>query len=151
MDKEVWLSARKSSLYDYFDLPPASKAEAEECFDGMRKLAEECADQAEFETRLSTSPLTEQYNSLFSKFSKYVKMPEGTPTQADVAKDIALNTAKSSVKSIATNKLKSIIINALPDEVSDWLIYRWNNIPILSEIRSFFNLKDLFRRWFGKK
>lgn len=151
MDKEMWLKARINALYDYFDLPEKAKAEAEECFDGMRKLAAECNDQGEFETRLSGSPLTEQYNGLFTKFSKYVKLPEGTPGKADVVKSIAVNTAASSVKTIAQNKAKSILINALPDEVSNWLIYRWNNVPILREIRSFFNLKDSFRRWFGKK
>lgn len=147
MEKESWIEVRKSSLYDYFELPPNAKEEAEQVFDGMRKLAEECKDQAEFEQRLAASPLTKQYNDLFTKFAKYVKMPEGVPTQSDVAKTIVADTAKSSAKSIVTNKAKGAIINALPDEVSNWFIYRWHNIPILSEIRTFFNIKH----WFSKK
>lgn len=151
MNKENWIAIRRSSLYDYFDLPPQAKEQAERVFNGMLQLAEECKDQAEFETRLAASPLSQEYNRLFQRFSKYVKMPEGTPSQTDVVKGIAANTAKSSALNIVRNQARSLLINALPDEVSDWLIYRWYKVPVLGEIRSFFNLRDSFRRWFGLK
>lgn len=151
MNKENWIAVRKNSLYDYFNLPPQAKEQAERVFDDMLKLAEECKDQAEFETRLASSPLTQEYNSLFQRFSKYVKMPDGMPSQTDVIKVMAANTAKTSVANIVRNKARSWLINALPDEVSDWLIYKWYNVPVLREIKSFFNIKDTLRRWRGKK
>ena len=151
MNKENWIAVRKSSLYDNFNLPPQAKEQAERIFDGMLKLAEECKDQAEFETWLASSPLTQEYNSLFQRFSKYVKMPDGMPSQTDVIKGMATNTAKTSVATIVRNQARSWLINALPDEVSDWLIYRWYKVPVLGEVRSFFNLRDSFRRWFGLK
>lgn len=151
MNKGNWIAVRKNSLYDNFNLPPQAKEQAERIFDGMLKLAGECNDQAEFETRLASSPLTQEYNSLFQRFSKYVKMPDGMPSQTDVIKGMATNTAKTSVATIVRNQARSWLINALPDEVSDWLIYRWYKVPVLGEIRSFFNLRDSFRRWFGLK
>ena len=73
------------------------------------------------------------------------------PSQTDVIKGMAANTAKTSAANIVRNQARSWLINALPDEVSDWLIYRWYKVPVLGEIRSFFNLRDSFRRWFGLK
>lgn len=149
MDTEQWIAVRKSSLYDNFNLPPQAKAEAEEVFDGMRRLADESQDQADFEKRLAVSPLNSQYCALFSRFAKYVKLPEGVPTQSAMVKGVVSGAARSSVKSIATNRARSILINALPDEVADWLIYRWNNVTVIRKIRSFFNLKNVFHQWFG--
>lgn len=151
MNRENWIAVRRNSLYDYFNLPPQAKEEAERVLDGMLKLAEECKDQGEFETRLAASPLSQEYNNLFQRFAKYVKMPDGTPSQAGVIKGMAAHSAKSSVRSIVRNQARSWLINALPDEVSDWLIYKWYNVPILGEIKSFFNFKDTLRRWRGKK
>ena len=39
MNKENWIAVRKSSLYDYFNLPPQAKEQAERTFDGMLKSA----------------------------------------------------------------------------------------------------------------
>lgn len=149
MDKESWIAVRKSSLYDNFNLPLQAKAEAEEIFNGMRRLADESHDQADFENRLAVSSLNMQYSALFSRFAKYVKLPEGTPTQGEMIKGVVSDTAKSSVKSIVINRARSIFINALPDEVTDWLIYRWNNVTAIRKLRSFFNLKNVFHQWFG--
>ena len=103
MNKENWIAVRKNSLYDNFNLPPQAKAEAEEVFDGMRHLADESHDQAEFEKRLADSPLNMQYSELFTRFAKYVKLPENTPTQSEIIKGVVSDTAKSSVKSIVVN------------------------------------------------
>lgn len=149
MDKESWIAVRKSSLYDNFNLPMQAKAEAEDIFDGMRRLADESHDQADFENRLAVSSLNMQYSALFSRFEKYVKLPEGTPTQGEMIKGVVSDTAKSSVKSIVINRARSIFISALPDEVTDWLIYRWNNVTAIRKLRSFFNLKNVFHQWFG--
>lgn len=151
MNKENWIAVRKNSLYDNFNLPPQAKAEAEEVFDGMRHLADESHDQAEFEKRIADSPLNMQYSELFTRFAKYVKLPEGTPTQSEIIKGVVSDTAKSSVKSIVVNRARNIFINALPNEVADWFIYRWNNVTVIRKIRSFSNLKNVFRQWFGFK
>ena len=150
-EKEAWLQVRIDSLYNYFDLPPQAQAQAEQVFDGMRQLANECSDQGQFEQRLAASPLSKQYTDLFTKFAKYVKLPEGTPTKGDVVKGIVADTAASSAKPFVRDRARRARINALPDEISNWLIYRWHNIPVLGEIRTFFNFKHSITRWFGKK
>ncbi len=74
MNKENWIAVRKNSLYDNFNLPPPAKQQAERVFDGMLKLAGECNDRTEFETRLASSPLTQEYNSLFQRWKSHVRL-----------------------------------------------------------------------------
>ena len=64
-EKEAWLQVRIDSLYNYFDLPPQAQAQAEQVFDGMRQLANECSDQGQFELRLAASPLSKQYTDRY--------------------------------------------------------------------------------------
>lgn len=154
-DREEWIAVRRSALYDYFNLPEKNKAEAEALFDKMRALTAECTDQGEFETRLAQSPLNKEYTDLFTKNSRHVKTGVGMGGKkglyAGLAGSMAANSAVNIGKQQLRNRARGWLINALPDEVSDWLIYKWYNIPVLGEIKTFFNFKDTLRRWFGKK
>lgn len=155
LDREAWIAVRRNALYDYFNLPEKSKAEAEAVFDKMRALAAECPDQGVFETRLVQSPVNQEYIDLFTKNSRHVKMGAGMGGKkglfAGVAGSMAANSAVNIGKQQLRNRARGWLINALPDELSDWLIYKWYNVPVLGEIKSFFNLKYTLRRWFGRK
>ena len=156
VNKEDWIAVRRNSLYDYFNLPEKNKAEAEAVFDKMRALAADCPDQGVFETRLLQSPVNREYMDLFTKNSRHVRMGAGmgggkSSFFGSLAGNVAGNSAVNIGKQQLRNRARGFLVNALPDELSDWLIYKWYNIPILSEIKSFFNLKDTLRRWFGKK
>lgn len=151
-DREAWIAVRRNALYDYFNLPDMRKAEAEAVFDKMRALAAECPDQGVFETRLAQSPISREYTDLFTKNSRHVRMDTGVgggkkSFYAGVVGNSAVGIGKQQLR----NRARGWLVNALPDELSDWLIYKWYNVPILGEIKSFFNFKDLLRRWFGKK
>lgn len=93
-DHKGWVEARRAALLDYYDLPPAEAAEAEEVFSKMEALAEASPDQAAFEQALGASPLAAEYGNLFAKNSHYVKGaidPEGAVE--DVKKKVAGNIA----------------------------------------------------------
>ena len=155
VDREAWIAVRRNALYDYFNLPDKRKAEAEGVFDKMRALATECPDQGVFETRLAQSPINQEYIDLFTRTSRHVKLASGTSGKRGLFTGVACNAVGRSAVDIGRqqlrNRARGWLVNALPDEVSDWLIYKWYNIPILGDIKSFFNIKDTLRRWFGKK
>lgn len=132
-DREEWIAVRRSALYDYFNLPEKNKAEAEALFDKMRALTAECADQGEFETRLAQSPLNKEYTDLFTKNSRHVKTGVGMGGKkglyAGLAGSMAANSAVNIGKQQLRNRARGWLINALPDEVSDWLIYNGITYP----------------------
>lgn len=156
IDRESWIAVRRNSLYDYFNLSEKNKAEAEAVFDKMRALAAECPDQSAFETKLMQSPVNQEYIDLFTKNSRHVKMGAGIGGGkgsffGSLAGNVVGNSAMNIGKQQLRNRARGFLVNALPDELSDFFIYRWYNIPVLREIKSFFNMKDTLRRWFGKK
>ena len=154
-DREAWIAVRRNALYDYFNLPEKNKAEAEAVFDRMRALAAECPDQGAFETRLAQSPINKDYIDLFTKNSRHVNMGAGFGGKkglySGLAGSMAANSAVNIGKQQLRNRARGWLVNALPDELSDWLIYKWYNVPVIREIKSFFNFKEMLRRWMGKK
>lgn len=133
-------------MFDYYNLPSEAEAKAEELFHRMAALAETCNNRADFETKLASSPLNDEYNALFSEFAPYVKPSEGTPTKESQAKQMAAGQARSVAKSQARNRLKGAFINLLPDSVSRWFIYGIHNIPVISKIITARNTAEMISK-----
>lgn len=155
--KRSWVDLRRNIIAEQYDLPEAEQARADEYFSRVERLALECADQGEFERRFGESPLAVEYNQLFSDFMNYNRSVQSfggemKKIQRENMKSAAIDTAKSQAK----RTMWSWFINILPNSISDWFVYRENNIPVVREVRDWKNKKDLMRRsyrgeWNGEK
>ena len=138
-EKEMWLAARMNAITENFDLPEKEMAKVNAVFDKMRAIAEESGNQGEFEQKLMSSPVTQEYNNLFQGFAPYVK---GQISKTEHMTDSAKEFGKGIVKGQLRNGLMGWIMGLLPDWITDWWIYRENNIPGVGKIKSAKNQRD---------
>ena len=145
------IDTRRSSLFEYYNLPDEAQKKADELFVRVEQFGSECEDQADFETRFATSLLNTEYINLFTEFAEFVKTPEGTMTVEEQQKETAKTVAESAVKHQIESEVRKQVLNALPDEVSDLYIHGAYKIPILGDILREMNKIHLFKKIRHKK
>ncbi len=153
MDNEILRSIeeRRNTLYGHYDLPPDERAKAEELFGRMEELGRGCTGRAEFETKFAGSQLGGEYNGLFPAFARHVRLPEGTPSMEGHTRNMAASQAESVVRGQAERGLKSVLVQAMPDEVHQCYTQGVYRIPVLGNILSAMNTADVFRRLFRRR
>ena len=144
------ISTRREALHDHYNLPAGAQAKVDGLFRRMEELGATCRDQAEFETKLTASPLNDEYMALFTEFAPYVKTPDNVPTNEEYVGNVAKGHAKSIAENRLENSVKGAIVNALPNEITDWKTYGIYNIPIIGDIVSAFNKVHFIKRVFRK-
>lgn len=130
------IETRRRALYDHFNLPPDAKDKAEDLFDRMAQFGLQCNGQADFEKKLLSSPLTQEYNRLFVEFAPFVIKPDDVPTKEEYAKMVAKDTTKSVVKMQIEQTARSAVFRMLPPWLQQWWVRGVYNIPILGDILS---------------
>jgi len=152
-EKKQWLSVRRDTLKDYYDLPPEKNEQAEVLFKKMEDLAEKCADQGEFEKELLNSPLSTEYTDFIMSCASYVKKPKEAErpgnfsTMAEAATDRAMQEAEMTAKQMLNKHV--------PIDGYNWGDPWWYAIPILGpifrKIAGARNTIDFMDRVSGKK
>jgi len=107
------IQSRRDALFKYYNLPCDAENKANYLFDRMEQFGYECKDQADFETRLISSPLNEEYKNLFIEFAPFVKKPDNVPTMQEHLKNAVKGAAVSAVEHQAKSGIKSWIVNKL--------------------------------------
>lgn len=144
------IELRRKTLYDYYDLPSEAKEKSEGIFKRMEQLADTCEDRGSFELAFASSSINTEYNALFTEFVKYAKAAKGMPTTEEIAAQAVKDQAESIVKQQARNGIMGLLVNILPKSISDWFIYRGNNVEPIATIKSTRNKIDLFHQLFKK-
>lgn len=142
-EKEKWLEVRRKAISDYFDVPQSEQAKVDAVFADMERLADGCANQAEFERQLLNSPVNTAYNGLYSSLSQYVRVPQG-PSFGSVETEVVTGMLGSVIKQQARNKFVGWLVNLLPSWLTDWWIYRAHNIPGVGRVIGAKNTYDQF-------
>ena len=147
------IQARYTPISDYFNISGAAETKVQDLFARIEQLGESCADQADFEQQFAVSPLNDEYMNIFTALAPYVKKPDGAPTMGQHVRDTVLGTAASSVMHNVEMEASSILINSVPDEVSDVMIHKENVIPGVLEAKTAGNLAHMLgiRNPFKKK
>jgi hypothetical protein len=146
---QIAIDSRKDSLYSTYNLTEEAKKEAEAVFRKMEEFAKTCTTHAEFEERLPSSEVNQEYNNLFVKYAKYAKRPEGTPTMSEIRKQAAKDHVKSTVRHHAEVEARGAIFRMMPDNMQKWWLYGIYNVPILGNIITALNTADTIKRLFG--
>lgn len=131
-EKKQWLSVRRSTLTDYYDLPADKVAEADQLFLKMEEVADACSDQGEFEQKMLNSPLQQEFVSFVTACAPYVKKAaggEGPSTAGDLK-----SRAASVVGSEAKIGAKRLLNEYVPIEGYDWSEPWWYAIPIIGSL-----------------
>ncbi|MDL2220809.1 hypothetical protein LJC55_03990 [Eubacteriales bacterium OttesenSCG-928-N14] len=129
------IQSRLDAIVNYYDICGEVEKKVNDLFERMRQFGMTCNDQADFEIRFGESPLYGEYMNLFSELAAYIKPAEGAPTLQQQTDEVLLHNASSAVKQNINSAIKGAVVNAVPNEVSDWMIYRENNIPIYAELK----------------
>ena len=145
------IQIRRDALFNHYDLTEEAGSKANDLFARMEQFGGGCKDAADFETRLATSPLNDEYNHLFAEFAAFVKKPDNVPTMQEHQANAAKGTAKSAALHQVESGIKSRIVNALPDSVTDWFVYGIYKVPILGSIVGAKNNIASIGRLFKKK
>lgn len=98
MDETVKMSidGRKNAIYNSYELNDKQKQEVEDLFTRIEKLGMEAKDAGDFEAKLATSPLNQEYMDLFTKIAtNNVK----SNTTKSIAAGVAVGVAESAVRS----------------------------------------------------
>ena len=133
-------ATRRTLLTDYYDLPAHEQANDETLFAQMDALANECADQGEFEKRLAASPLTGKYTDLLTRLAPYAKKDAAHEAQlkreqAAGRRQTILDNARRKTRSTVLHELN----NKLPIDGYKWGQAWYYAIPVIGPI-----LKDIF-------
>ena len=148
------IQVRWDTIITYYDVNGAVKAKVEDYFARLEQFSLTCTDQADFEQKFAASPLNQEYMDLFAELAPYVKRsPEDKTNARDVAKTAALDFIGSNVAGRAKREAKSLIINNVSDDVSNWMIYKENMIPGVSELKTVDNIAEMtgIKKLFRKK
>lgn len=131
-EKKQWLSVRRSTLTDYYDLPADKAEQAEQMFRQMEELAETCADQGEFEQKMLNSPLQQDYVGFVAACAPFVKKPAAaqSPDRSETMKSAAADVASRE----ATIAAKRLLNEYVPIDGYNWSEPWWYAIPILGPI-----------------
>ena len=147
------IQIRRDTIFNYYDIKGDAEVKVEDFFSRLEQFASTCADQADFEQKFNNSELNKEYMNLFTELSSCVKLPDGAPTMKQFVKSTTLGMVESVVTHHAETSMKSAVINNVPDEVSDWMIYKENNIPGVAEIKTVDNISEAtgIKRLFKRK
>ena len=148
-NKQQWIDLRRNIISQNYNLPEKEQARVDELFTRMEALADQCADQGEFEKQFAASAMAAEYNQLLTDFASYNTATQNAMSQIS-GKDMAAEMMKDGIKSQAKRTARSVIIQAAPDEVSDVMTYGTNLIPGVSEVRQVKNLWWYIKHLFGK-
>jgi len=79
------IQSRRDILYRHYDLPDSERQKAEALFIRMEQFGEKCRNQDEFERKLFTVTMNNEYNNLFVEFTAYAKEEENVSAGDDNA------------------------------------------------------------------
>lgn len=109
-DVKQYIDMKMNVIYDYFTVPESAKGDVDKVEKQICALGEECTDAAEFENRFNSSPVSAQYNMLFTKCTP--KPPKKMTKEEKRA-------ARSNVKEMFTENKGEMIREMVKDDLQD--------------------------------
>ncbi|MBR6965400.1 hypothetical protein IKH83_03770 [Candidatus Saccharibacteria bacterium] len=154
MDIKTAIEGRKSAFFSAYDITDKDiKAKIDDLFARITEFGKTCKDYTDFETQFATSPLNQEYISLFtevattskSKLQPVDDTPKDTRSDAEILAAEAVDDARFAVKE-ATSPLRHEAYEASTKalrstKVGDALFNINNHIETVVGVRK--NLKDL--------
>ncbi|MBR4388312.1 MAG: hypothetical protein IKT00_03935 [Prevotella sp.] len=147
-----WLTSRRQILDNNYRLPPEGTAEVDALFSKMEQLAMQCGDQATFEQQMATSPLSQEYNNLMAKYSKYYLVNGQTTDEnlSDMKKQAAASAAKEAVKSGVERELHIAAVRAMPEPLRELKFGGLRVVPVIGPIIQWIgNIRWIYRLFGG--
>ena len=109
-DVKQYIDMKMNVIYDYFTVPASAQNDVDTVKNKICELGEECADAAEFENRFNSSPVSAQYNMLFTKC---------TPKPPNKRTKEEKRAARSAVKEMFTENKGEVIREMVKDDLQD--------------------------------
>lgn len=146
------IDTRRESLENYFLIPADRQDEVDAVFAEMEQIGETCGDAAEFEQKLTTSPVNQKYMDLFQTLKPDPKAVAGAMKDSVKQRySDKKNIAKDAAEFVAYEVKQEVIMPMRREAYQERQEFLRENVPGYMEARQAKDMAGMLKGLFGKK